>query len=598
MKIKKLIIMVPLLLSLMACGAATSSSSSVSYNSGSTSSSVTSTTVVSSTSVEYEDEYDDVEYKESETTKIVLQDTTATITGSGAAVVDSTVTIFAAGTYLVSGSLSDGQIIVLSTDKTNPVHIILSGASITCSDSSPLYIQKAKGQVIVTLEEGTTSTLTDGSTYTLNADEEPTATIFSKDDLIFNGSGKLVINSNYNDAIKSNDSLYIMGGTYVINSVDDGIIGKDLVAITAGTFTITAGGDGIKATNDSDEGSGIVNIEGGTFNITATADGIQGESLIQISAGDFTIKTGGGATNSSSNSGWGSWGGTTTTASTDSAKGVKAQGHVLVTGGTFNMNTSDDAFHCNGSMQIDAGTITIASGDDGMHADTDLVINGGTINITKSYEGIEGNTVTVNGGNISLVASDDGFNCAGGNDSSSSTGRPGANTFNTSSTALLSFNGGTVYVNASGDGLDSNGSIVMTGGTVYVSGPTNGGNGALDYDGTFNMTGGTVLAAGAVGMVQTPSTSSTVYGFNLTFTSTQSAGKEITIKDSSGNTLISYTPDKAYQSLVLSSALFSKGSTYSVYVGGTKYTDITLTSIVTTSGSSSGSSGGMMPGGR
>ncbi|MFA7101027.1 MAG: dockerin type 1, partial [Bacilli bacterium] len=195
---------------------------------------------------------------------------------------------------------------------------------------------------------------------------------------------------------------------------------------------------------------------------------------------------------------------------------------------------------------------------------------------------------------------DDGINCAGGNDSSSTTTRPGMNGFNPSgsinSNIILTINGGTIYVNASGDGLDANGSIYIYGGTTYVSGPTDNGNGSLDYDGTCLVDGGTIILAGSSGMLQTPQATSKVPGFTYTG-STQKAGSVIEVKDSSGNTLVSFTANKQFQNITSSSELYTLGQTYDIYVNGSKLTSITLTSQITSVGTSSGGQGGM-PGGR
>jgi hypothetical protein len=197
-----------------------------------------------------------------------------------------------------------------------------------------------------------------------------------------------------------------------------------------------------------------------------------------------------------------------------------------------------------------------------------MEINGGDINITKSYEGIESSVITINDGNLHILASDDGINVAGGNDGSSTNGRPGQNNFNTSSNSYLYINGGYVTVDASGDGLDSNGSIKITNGTVLVNGPTSSGNGALDYDGSFTMTGGFLVAAGSSGMAQAPDQASTQYSAMVTFDSSMSAGTMIHIETDKGEDVLSFTPTKEYQTVVLCSPNLKNGSTYNVYYGG------------------------------
>lgn len=592
-------------LGLVACGGNLSSNATTTGSGWSsyTSSVSTSTSVVTSTSVEYKEAYSETSYDETSAVKISLNESSVSVDGEGVAIDGSIVTINNIGVYVVSGTLNDGQLIVDCSVKGN-VRIILDGATIKCSNSAAIFVKEAK-KTIITLKEGTINKLIDGETYLLNEDEEPTATLFAKDNLILNGTGTLTIEANYNDGITSKDDLYIMSGTYKITSKDDGIVGKDLLAIKDGEFNINAGGDAMKSSNDSDEGAGVVSIEGGTFNLTATADGIQAESLLQISNGNFIVTTGGGSINASTNNSnggmWGGWGGypwgsasSSTTATSDSAKGLKATKNVLLIGGTFILDTSDDAIHSNGNVEMDGGKYSIASGDDGIHADDQTIIDGGEITITKSYEGIEGNSVTINNGTISVVASDDGINSAGGSDTSEPT-RPGMNHFINDGSSHIYFNGGIITINASGDGIDANGSVYINGGTIYISGPTSGGDSALDYDGTCLIKGGTLVAVGSIGMVQAPSNTSTVYGFNLTFAARQGANKLLEIKDNNGETLISFTPNKEYQSLVLSSQLLAKDETISVYVDGNKYTSIKLSSIVTNAGNTTAQPGGNLP---
>lgn len=516
------------------------------------------------------------DWKSGTYTTIKLSDTSASVDGDGAAASGSTVTISKAGTYVISGNLSDGSIIVDSSGD-GTVRIVLNGATIHSETSSPIYVKQA-GKTMISLEAGTTNTVSDGSTrtYTDTANQEPDATIFSKDDLVFNGTGSLTVKANAGDGIKSKDSLIMVEGTYNITSADDGILGKDTVQIFGGTYTINASGDGIKATNDTDSTKGNVTINGGTFNITAGADGIQAATDIAIKDGAFTITTGGGSANALTKTDTQQQPGmaqsdesSSSTSDTGSYKGLKATKTITVDGGTFKLDTKDDALHTNDTITINKGTFDISSGDDGIHADTTLNINDGTINITKSYEGLEASNITINGGTSKVVASDDGINVAGGDGSSTSTDRAQSSSFSsTSENNLLTINGGTVTVDAGGDGLDANGSIKMTGGTVLVGGPTDDGNAALDYDGTCDITGGTLVAVGSSGMALAPSTSSTQGAICMTFSSTQSAGTVVNLSDSSGKNILSYTPTKSFSSIVISSSSIAKGSSYVLSTGG------------------------------
>lgn len=504
-----------------------------------------------------------------------------------------TVEIKAYGVYILTGTL-EGNINVNTEEN---VKIILKDATIKSSNGPAIYVENAKN---VYLEIEGTNEVTDSSSYS-NYDEGVDSTIYSHDDLILFGTGSLEVNSNYSDGITSADDLKFLSGEYTINSKDDAIKGKDSVVIKEGTYVIKSTGDAIKATEDEDTSKGYILIEGGTFTIDSVLDGLQAETKILINGGTFDITTGGGSTVSSSNSTWGVWGRSTSTSSTESAKAIKATSNIVISDGTFTINSSDDAIHSNDSVGITGGTFTISSGDDGIHADTKLVIDNGTIDITKSYEGLESSNITINKGDISVIASDDGINVAGGTDSSSISGRPGENNFTTTSNCTLTINGGHIYVNSSGDGLDSNGAIVMNGGTVIVDGPTDNGNGALDYDSSFTMNGGFLIAAGSSGMAQNIS-SGTSYGVMINFSSQLAANTTINIDN-----VITYSPAKQFSSIVIVSPDFVKGSSYTVsyggtstgtnnnglytngtYSGGTTYKTFTISSTDTTVGTSVG----------
>ena len=514
---------------------------------------------------EYSDKAIAAEWSESDATNIVCNGTEIQVEGSGATVENNTLTITKGGTYILSGSLTDGKVVV-NTDEDKNVQLVLNGVSLTSLDYAPITILNAKNAYI-TLAEGTTNTINDGTTYDVaEGEDEPSAAIFSKDDLIINGSGALVVTANYKDGITSKDDLQIISGTITIQAADDGIVGKDSVCVRSGKITIDAQGDGIKSTNTDDSSKGYIVIDGGTIEITSGSDGIQAQTQLTVNDGALTITTNGGSANGSStgngqfNESWGKGNkdrqqpnSNVDTDNTEiaqeeqtSAKALKADNAIGIFGGTVAIDSSDDSIHTNGALRIAGGIITMSSGDDGMHSDSDLLIDGGTIVITKSYEGIESQNITINDGSIHIVSTDDGVNISGGNDSSSMNGRPGQNTMDAVAGGVLTINGGTLTVNADGDGLDSNGNIVMTGGMVTVYGPTNDGNGALDYDGTFNISGGTLLVAGSSGMAQVPTDTSEQATIAVGFTSTVPANTQVTITNDKGDVLYSFTPEKDF----------------------------------------------------
>lgn len=263
------------------------------------------------------------------------------------------------------------------------------------------------------------------------------------------------------------------------------------------------------------------------------------------------------------------------TDSTDSTsmKGIKASDSLTINGGTFAIDSADDSLHSNASLAVNGGTFEIASGDDAFHADDTLTVTAGTINITESYEGLEGLHVVISGGDIALVASDDGLNAAGGTDSSGSGGRdgmfggPGSSS---SSNGTILISGGTIAITAYGDGIDANGTLEITGGYITVCGPTQGDTATLDYDVSGTISGGTFIGTGASGMAQTFSSSKQgVISINA---GTQSAGTQIQLSDSEGNTVITYVPALDFSVVILSSPAIISGETYTVTVGSSSNT--------------------------
>lgn len=552
-------------------------------------------------SVKYDADDALVKWDASSATTIALSGATATVSGSGASVEQGVVTITTAGDYVVSGTLDDGRIVVDAPDKV--VHLILNGAHVTSKSGAAVHLVEA-GKVVLTLQDGTSNSLTDAATYADTSDNAPTAALFSKADLTINGTGALQVTGNYNDGITSKDDLIIMSGTLSVKAVDDGLVGKDLVAVKSGEITIDAGGDGIKSTNDTDQGKGEIVIEGGSFNIQSVNDAIQSATSLYIADGVFGIVSGGGHTASTKTRTEEMWGGggfggrgqapngmntegtppnraqtpvqnagpaaaeSTSTVETESssAKGLKASGGLVVAGGQFEIDAADDTIHSNTSVRIVGGQFTLASGDDAIHADVALAIDGGSITITNSYEGLESASITISGGEIHVTASDDGVNAS---DGSGSVARPGSQQNAGGNGVSLTITGGELTVHAGGDGLDSNGSIVMSGGLVLVNGPTGSGNGALDYDGTFTQSGGTLIAAGSSGMAQAPSTGSTQHAIMMNFTSSLEAGTLVTLTNSKGELIAAFGPAKTFQTIVISSPELKSGENYTLSTGGT-----------------------------
>ena len=443
-------------------------------------------------------------YDESEAVKITLSGKTAACNSSNVQIEDGVVTIKAAGVYVLSGTLTDGTIVVDAGDD-DKVQLVLDGVSIMAADYAAIYAKNAD-KVFVTLAEGAGNSLTVSGDYVQTDDNNVDAVIFAKCDLTLGGTGSLTVKDTTGHGIVSKDDLVVTGGTYTIYSQDHCLNGKDSVRIADGTFNLSCDEDGIHAGND-DQQDGYVYIEGGDINISV--------------------------------------------------------------------------------------------GDDALHAEGLLIITGGDIDVSKSCEGVEGYKILVTGGDIDVVSSDDGFNAAGGSSGSGYNhdgfgGGPGMGGvyMDADSDAYIFITGGTININADGDGIDSNGCIGITGGSVYVLGPSDNGNGAMDYGICAAITGGEIVAVGGSGMAQGFGDESTQCSALVNFDEWIDAGETITLTNSDGKEVLSYKADKKFNSVVISTSDMKQGGIYTLTVGdqGSTFTldDITY---------SEGSGGMQRPGG-
>lgn len=486
-------------------------------------------------------------------------------------------------TYILQGGYN--QIIVDCGSNDKP-KIVLNGVNIASTEGPAIYIKNAD-KVFLTVADGTQNTLSDTTNYPESYDNAD-AVIYSKDDLTVNGSGKLNINANYKCGIASKDDLVICDTKVTVTSKGTAVEGKDCVKICNAEMNINAETDGIKATNEEEVNLGYVYIESGVFKLTTTKDALQSASSLLIYDGIFDITTGGGSQNSSdkSDGNWGHWGGYYSSSSTtSSAKALKSASLIKVNGGSFVIDSSDDAIHSNNDVEINNGNFEISSGDDGVHADDSLIINGGNFDIKKSYEGMEATVITVNGGKINIVASDDGLNAAGGNDGSSIGGRPGQNPFESNSSASINITNGEITIDASGDGIDSNGSVAISGGVTYVNGPTNSGNGAFDYDTTAIISGGKIVLVGSSGMAQGFSQNSTQPSILYSLPYYYQGGTKVAVSDKKGNELFGFITTKQFNNVVISCEGLTVGNDYILTIGQDEF-EISLTSVTYSKGSS------------
>lgn len=546
------------------------------------------------TSNMFSDRDKEVGYEESESVAISLADDSSVCESDAVVITENTVTIKEEGTYILSGSLSNGMVIVEAED-TDKIQIILNGVSISNSQSAALYVRSAD-KVFVTTASGTENILENNGTYVAIDENNIDSAVFSKSDLTLNGEGTLTVTAQEGHGIVSKDDLVLTSGTYVITSASHGISGKDSVRIANGSYTIVSEKDGIHAENTEDSSLGFVYLAGGSFSITSQQDGISASSWLQAEDGTYEILSGEGSAGVQNQNGgeekpmqW-----TTQEENTTSTKGIKAVTQLVLNGGTHNIDAEDDALHSNGNLAVKNGTYALSSGDDGIHADSNASISGGGIDIIKSYEGIEGLSIDITGGEIFVLATDDGMNAAGGNDSSGFEGPGfGGDQFASTEGAYINIAGGVLRVNASGDGIDSNGDITVSGGETYVSGPTNDGNGTLDYSGTAQITGGIFAAAGSSGMAQNFDSSST-QGVIMINTDPQEQNTNIVLLDNNGTELLNWTAEKEYSSIIMSSSEIKEGETYTIKAGTTEQS-ITMDSLVygnNSHGGAPGSSGG------
>lgn len=526
----------------------------------------------------------DPSYDEENSVRITLNGASAEADSDSVQISEGIVTISAEGTYIISGTLDEGQIVVCVQD-SEKVQLVLDEATIQCADSAALYVAEGD-KVFVTLATGTENALINGGTFADEQDESIDGALFSRQDLTINGSGTLHITSSAGHGIVCNDDLVLTGGTISVSSASHGLKANDSVRMTGVlTLSVDAGKDGIHAENDEDDSLGFIYIEQGTFSLEAEGDGLSASAYMQILDGTFAITAGGGSVNATKESS-DQWGGfmdrgggpqrqmseseqTSSEDDSTSMKGLKAAGDLTIVSGTFQIDSADDAVHANASITVRGGTFDITTGDDGMHADDTLTITDGTITISESYEGLEALHVDIQGGNITLTSSDDGLNAAGGTDASGTEGGRdgmfGGGGRSASSGGTITISGGILNINASGDGIDANGTIEITGGYTVVCGPTQGDTATLDYDAAASISGGTFIGTGASGMAQTFSDAQ--QGLISVSLNAQTEGTAITLTDQDGNELISYTPELSYAVIILSSPDIISGETYTLTAG-------------------------------
>ncbi|ABX40520.1 carbohydrate-binding domain-containing protein [Lachnoclostridium phytofermentans] len=520
-------------------------------------------------SFESADYYKD--YNERKVNYIQLNDSSIIFSGEGAFVSDNKISISKPGTYVIFGTLKDGQIVVEET-AGGMVHLILKNASIHCENSAPIYIKEA-GKVVISIAPGTKNMLTDDLANHDSKLSDPNATIYCTADLTLNGAGSLVINAAYQNAISSKGVLKVVEGDYDIHAVGHGIIGKEAVLIDDSRIKIDSGRDGIRTNNDTEDSKGLIFINRGEFVINSKQDGIQADKRLVIQNGSFQIITGGGSTGSVEKEDkeellLNDLMEITEYDNSMSAKGLKSGEDILIGNGSFTLDSADDTIYSDGNISIENGSFTIASGGDGMHADASLTIAKAKIALTSSNYGMEGSKVEIKSGSLNIVSSEDGIHVSGNLNSNKDNGDKEEDTF-IEEKGILFLSGGNVMISAGGDGINSRGLATMTGGTLIIEGSPSNANGAIVFNGVFDISGGTLLAIGSSGTTMAPSITSKQSSILLNLEETVEGETVLCLLEGEDRVpVMAYLPTKSYQSIVYSSPLLLEGKSYTLSTGG------------------------------
>lgn len=559
--------------------------------------------------------------------EITLEDGNTKVKGNTKAVSvkDNCITISAGGTYRLSGKLTKGQVLVTGSEKVklylDGVEITSpSGPALVCTNEKRTILSLAKGS------QNTLTDSADNADTEINGCNVSACALFAQDKLTINGSGSLTVTGSSVDGIVCKDDLKLVNGTITVEAAQDGVKGKDCVAMFGADLNVTAGNDGIKSTESNDDTKGFLQLEQGSATVQAGGDCLQAETLVWIADGTYHLTSSGTAVNAETGEansskgihcggnppsgdmpsgnppelpdgetfGGGNFGGngntppdnadnrqnaaasdasaipaaamqstadpstdagataaaaTTTAAEDATSKGIKCGGNLTMSGGSCTIDSTDHAVHAAGTAVFSGTTLEITSDNKGISSHGDLEISGGDITIHSCTEGVESKAeMTISGGNVRILdASDDGLN-TGGSDSGSH---------------AVTISGGYIYVNASGDGVDSNSTWEMSGGTLLVCGPTSGGDGSLDANGNMTYTGGTLLALSSKGMMEYPES-----GCLIATNCNAAAGEQISIVDKNGTVLATLQSPKAVSDVIYGIG-DSDSADYTIVTGGT-----------------------------
>ncbi len=495
-------------------------------------------------------------YDESQASQITLTDQTATVTGQGASFSDQTLTITQAGTYVLTGSGKNIKLVVEAAD-TDQVHLVFQNLTLE-REGTLLQVNKAQ-EVVISLAEGSQNALTESQA---SDDEEVKATIHSQVPLTLNGTGNLTLTALTKNALEVEDDLKLLGGTYTVKAANHGFKAEGALAIEAATLTIEAGKDGlhaehdemieranislnptqlsIAATEDGVDAGNELTIKGGTITVSQSEEGLEARVIRQL-GGDVTIKSSDDGVNASA----GSSNKTSDTSATSKTSETSTTSNTADTSSSASQATSDSATATTSASQATADSAA------GSKADQDNKDKNATPPSPPAGQAPpQGSQPPQNGQGPG--------------------GMPPGGQEESDPSLQIILEGGTLTIDAEGDGIDSNGTVTISGGSLVVNGSVQGGNGPLDAAGDITITGGTVWALGTSDMLQGFAQGSTQASITANIAGT--AGQTLIILDANGKEVARQTASKDFQAVIMSSADLVDGQTYTIQVEGTTQT--------------------------
>ena len=492
-------------------------------------------------------------YDESRATQITLADQTATVTGQGASFSDQTLTITQTGTYVLTGSGKNIKLVVEAAD-TDQVHLVFQNLTLE-GEGTLLQINKAQ-EVVISLAEGSQNALTESQA---SGDAEVKATIHSQVPLTLNGTGNLTLTALTKNALEVEDDLKVLGGTYTVKAANHGFKAEGALAIEAATLTIEAGKDGlhaehdetteranislnptqlsIAATEDGVDAGNELTIEGGTITVSQSEEGLEARVIRQL-GGDVTIKSSDDGINASA----GSSSKSSDTSATSKTTDASTTSNTADTSSSASQATTDSATASTSASQSTADPAATSQTD---QANQDK---------NQTPPAPTAGQAPPQGGQPPQNGQGPGSMPPGGQEESDPS-------------LQIILEGGTLTIDAEGDGIDSNGTVTISGGSLVVNGSVQGGNGPLDAAGDITITGGTVWALGTSDMLQGFAQGSTQASITANIAGT--AGQTLIILDANGKEVTRQTASKDFQAVIMSSADLVDGQTYTIQVEGT-----------------------------